>query len=100
MYPYERSLVQRMQGKPFALLGVNSDNDRNELKKVLAKEQITWRSWFNGSQTSGIAEAWGIQAWPSIFVIDHKGVIRYRDIEGDTLDNAIAVLLKEMDEKK
>jgi hypothetical protein len=33
-------------------------------------------------------------------VIDHKGVIRYRDIEGDTLDNAIAVLLKEMDEQK
>jgi hypothetical protein len=100
MYPYERSLVQRMQGKPFALLGVNSDKDRNELKKVLVKERIGWRSWFNGGTNGGIAEAWGIQAWPSIFVIDHKGVIRYRDIEGDTLDNAIAVLLKEMDEKK
>ena len=100
MYPYERSLVQRMQGKPFALLGVNSDKDRNELKKVLAQEKITWRSWFNGDTAGGIPEAWGIQSWPSIFVIDHKGVIRYRDIEGDTLDNAIAVLLKEMDEKK
>jgi len=25
MYPHERSLVQKMEGKPFALIGVNSD---------------------------------------------------------------------------
>ena len=24
MYPHERSLVQKMEGKPFALVGVNS----------------------------------------------------------------------------
>ncbi len=100
MYPYERSLVQRMQGKPFALLGVNTDRDREQLKKDMASEHITWRSWFDGGITGPIDQSWGIHAWPSIFLIDHKGVIRYRDIEGDTLDNAIAVLLKEMDEKK
>jgi hypothetical protein len=28
MYPHERSLVKRLEGQPFALLGVNSDTDR------------------------------------------------------------------------
>ena len=48
MYPHERSLVKRLAGKPFALLGINSDSDKDDLKKVMEKEQITWRSWWNG----------------------------------------------------
>ena len=39
MYPHERSLVNRLEKKPFALLGINSDEDRGALKKVLEKEK-------------------------------------------------------------
>ncbi len=52
MYPHERSLVKRLADEPFALLGINSDSDRQELKKVLAKEKITWRSWWDGGSTA------------------------------------------------
>ena len=31
MYPHERSLVKKMEGKPFVLLGVNSDADREQI---------------------------------------------------------------------
>ena len=48
MYPHERSLVKKHAGKPLAILGVNSDKDRDELKKVLEKERITWRSFWDG----------------------------------------------------
>ena len=37
MYPHERSLVKRVEVKPFALIGVNSDEDRAKLKEVLKK---------------------------------------------------------------
>jgi len=37
--------VNRLAGKPFALLGVNSDEDRQQLKTVINKEKISWRSW-------------------------------------------------------
>ena len=40
MYPHERSLVKRMENRPFALIGVNSDKDKAVLKKALEKEQI------------------------------------------------------------
>ena len=53
MYPHERSLVKRLAGKPFALVGVNSDTDRDKLKETLKEEQITWRSFWNGGSTSG-----------------------------------------------
>jgi len=34
MYPEHRSLVKRMEGKPFVMLGISSDDDRSELRKV------------------------------------------------------------------
>jgi hypothetical protein len=101
MYPHERSLVKRLKDKPFVLLGINSDKDRQELKKVMAKEQITWRSWFDGGSTGGpIAKAYGVRAWPTIYVLDHKGVVRDRNVRGEAMDKAVDKLLKELEEEK
>ncbi len=44
MYPHERSLVKRLAGEPFALIGVNSDKDKAKLAKRMEEESITWRS--------------------------------------------------------
>jgi hypothetical protein len=81
MYPHERSLVKRLEGKPFVLLGVNSDRDRAELKKVMEKEKITWRSFWNGGSTGGpISSRWDVQGWPTLYLIDAKGVIRHKHL--------------------
>ena len=82
MYPHERSLVKRLEGKPFALIGVNSDKDLAEVKKLNAKDNITWRSFWNGKEGTGgpISTAWNVHGWPTIYVLDPKGVIRYRDL--------------------
>jgi peroxiredoxin len=81
MYPSERSLVKKLANEPFALLGVNSDRDRNALKKVIEKEDITWRSFWNGGGTGGpISSAWKVTGWPTIYVIDADGVIRYKTV--------------------
>jgi hypothetical protein len=97
MYPHERSLVKRLEGKPFALLGVNSDQDREKLKEVLKKENITWRSFWNGGSTDGpIARAWNVQSWPTVYVLDARGVIRHKHVRGEELDRAVDALLKEV----
>jgi hypothetical protein len=76
MYPHERSLVKKMAGRPFALLGVNSDADRETVKKVVAKEGLTWRSFWDGGSTDGpIARQWNVSGWPTLYLIDHRGVI-------------------------
>jgi hypothetical protein len=99
MYPHERSLVSKLAGKPFVLLGVNSDRDREALKKTLVDEKITWRSFWNGGSTGGpISNEWGVRGWPTLVLIDHKGVIRNRweGSPGDAaLDQAIEALVKE-----
>jgi hypothetical protein len=100
MYPHERSLVKKLADKPFALIGVNSDSDREALKPVLEKEQITWRSFWNGPDGTGgpISTAWNVQGWPTLYVIDHKGVIRHKYLgsPGDeVLDGVIEKLVQE-----
>jgi len=99
MYPHERSLVKRLENKPFALLGINSDQSRDDLKKVMTKENITWRSWWDGGSTGGpIATKWAVEGWPTIYVLDAKGTIRYKNVRGEAMDKAVDTLLKELEE--
>jgi len=101
MYPHERSLVKRLSDRPFALIGVNSDTDKDQLRKRMAEEQITWRSFWNGPKgTAGpISTAWNVRGWPTVYVIDHKGVIRFKDVREKALDEAVDQLLGEMEKK-
>jgi hypothetical protein len=97
MYPHERSLVKRLKGKPFALIGINSD-PKNHLRDVIKKQEMTWRSWWDGGDTSGpIATQWNIHGWPTIYVLDHKGVIRVKEVRGEELDKAVDGLLAELE---
>jgi hypothetical protein len=102
MYPHERSLVEKLKDKPFALIGVNSDPDKKKLKTRTEEEKITWRSFWNGPQgTSGpISNAWNVHGWPTIYVLDAKGVIRYKNVRGGAMEEAVEKLLKETEAAK
>ncbi len=98
MYPHERSLVQRLNDEPFALIGVNSDKDLEFVRRRVQEEAITWRSFWNGPKgTSGpISARWNVRGWPTIYVLDHKGVIRFKNVRGEAMDKAVDQLLEEL----
>ncbi|MCP4082427.1 MAG: TlpA family protein disulfide reductase [Planctomycetaceae bacterium] len=98
MYPHERSLVKQLAGKPFALIGVNSDGDREKIRETVKEKNITWRSFWNGPDgTQGpISTEWNVSGWPTIYVMDAEGVIRYRNVRGEAMDRALETLLAEL----
>lgn len=99
MLPHEREMVERLKDKPFTLLGINSDQSRSALKKILEDEKITWPNIYDGPTGKGpIAESWNVSGWPTIYVLDHKGVIRYRDLRDKQLEEAVMKLLAEIPE--
>ncbi len=102
MYPHERSLVKRLKDQPFALLGVNSDRDLAKLRPRLEKERITWRSFWNGpTGTRGaIAGRFGVRGWPTIYILDDKGVIRFMNKRGGAMEEAVDELLEEVAKAK
>ena len=91
-----RKGLKRLEDKPFALLGINSDTDREKLKEILADDNITWRSWWDGGSTGGpIATQWNVAGWPTTYVLDDQGVIRAKELGGSALDRLVDGLVRE-----
>jgi thiol-disulfide isomerase/thioredoxin len=97
MYPDERELVKRLSGKPFVLLSVNTDADRATLQKSIRDGEITWRCWWESGLVGPICEKWNIMAFPTVYVLDRTGTIRFKNLRGRRLDEAVDNLLKELE---
>lgn len=95
MIPHEKEMVERLKDKPFALIGINSDGDRSVVNKILKEQGISWRNAVDGSTSGPLARKWGVQGWPTIYVLDRKGVIRFKDLRGKELEDAVNKLLNE-----
>jgi peroxiredoxin len=95
MYPEERALVARHKDRPFALVSVNTDAELTALKTAIDRGEITWRCWWDGGRDGTITTRWGVASFPTIFVLDRTGVIRFKDVRGKELDAAVDRLLAE-----
>jgi hypothetical protein len=77
------------------------------LKEVMNKENLAWRSFADvrGEKDEGfpgpIADGWNLTGTPTLYLLDHKGVVRYHWVDGPStkvIDDAIAKLIKEAEE--
>jgi thiol-disulfide isomerase/thioredoxin len=95
--PTDRELAESMVGRPFALLGVNCDYTPQDAKATMAKESINWPNWYDGDPRTDppIQAHYFIQGIPAVFLLDAEGVIRGRDLRGQSLRDAIEGMVKE-----
>lgn len=93
MYPDNRSLIKELSGEPFVFVGVQGDETIDTVQESLESKAITWRVWWDGADKR-ISTKWNVRGWPSTFVLDQRNVIRYRDLRGKELSNAVRSLLK------
>jgi hypothetical protein len=93
--PHEKALVERLKNAPFALIGINTDDDKDDYKKKVAEYGVTWRSSWQGSTGGPIPTQWGVSSYPTIFVLDSKHVIRNIDARGEELGRVVDRLLAE-----
>jgi hypothetical protein len=73
--------VTNLKDKPFALVGVHVGGLKaKQLKGVAEKEKVTWRSFADAGDVGAgpIATRWNLSATPTLYAIDHAGVIRYK----------------------
>jgi hypothetical protein len=89
-------MVHRLKNEPFAFVGVNSDGKADKVKPKFEKEGVNWRNAIDGTTEGPIAKQYRVQGWPTVYVIDAKGVIRAKDLSGEALDEKVDELLKEL----
>jgi thiol-disulfide isomerase/thioredoxin len=98
MIPHEREMVAKLKDKPFVLISISGDDKKETLTDFLEKEKMPWTHWF--ADRKGILKDWNIRYFPTMYIIDHKGVIRAKDLRGEALEKKVEELLAEMAKDK
>jgi len=80
--PVERAIADRLEGKPFAIVGINGDGDDRTVREAIARHEITWTSFRDRLPgENSISSDWDVLGWPTLYLIDHQGIVRERWVE-------------------
>lgn len=71
--PQLKSLSDHYQGKPVVVIGMNVDSDPQDAEFVIDKMGLRYP---NVKSNFGMGNKFGVQGYPTMFLIDQKGVVR------------------------
>jgi len=93
--PHEIELAERFAGRPFVIVGVNGDATVEAASAAVGEHDVPWRSFWNGKggPNGPIANAWNVHGWPTVYVLDHAGVIKHKDLRREQLDEPLEKLI-------
>jgi peroxiredoxin len=103
-YPYQRFLADLYKDKPFTVPSVNSDRKLEDARKERAAYDLKYRSWWDGyaqdfSAAGPIATAWNVPGWPSIYLLDETGTIRFVFLREADVLKGVKQLMTELEAK-
>jgi len=100
MIPHTRDLVKENEKKPFVFISVSCDAKRETLEDFVQKNDMPWTHWWDG-QGGKVSRTYEIGAFPTIYVVDHKGVLQFKSVGFDKkLDSVVEKLVKEAEADK
>ena len=101
MIPHERSLVEKWKNRPFALIGVNSDDITSEealtkFRRQMKEMGVTWRSCRDDSAKPKVSDTWRVRSWPTLYFIDFAGVIRHKNVRDEAeMEKVLDAMIQE-----
>jgi peroxiredoxin len=99
-YPYLRLLTEVYGNWPFVILGVNSDPTPEQARQASKERGLQYRAWWDGQGVRAaegpIARDWQVVGWPTTYVLDPDGVIRFVDLRQDDLVRGVKQLMAEV----
>jgi thiol-disulfide isomerase/thioredoxin len=101
MIPHERELIEKFKDKPFVIVSVSADSEKGDLTEFLTTEKMPWTHWWDGEK-GPVTKMFKIKAFPTLFLIDAKGVIRQKWVGNpgnDKIDKAVEDLVAEAGKK-
>ncbi len=94
--PNVKKVYDGFHEKGFDIIGISMDNSREQFDNYVRQQGIPWRQVFDGKGwQSEIGRQYAVGSIPATFLIDRKGVIRFKNLRGDELEKAVAELLAE-----
>lgn len=98
--PHLKTTYAKYHDKGFDIVGISFDRDRSALQSVVQGMDIPWPQYFEDSQDGHqFGLKFGIRHYPSMWLVDRKGVIRFISA-GQDMDKKIETLLAENPDQK
>lgn len=95
-FSHLRAAGSRLSGKPFEILTVSVDDDRPGLMNLIKSINPPGvHTWDPAGSANPVSEMYNIQALPTSFLIDRKGVIHSRDPDANKLAETVETLLRQ-----
>ena len=99
LQPYERLMQELYKNWPLAILSVETGGSPATTQQMKTDARLDYRSWWDEApdeDVSGpIASAWNVRGFPTIYVLDSRGVIRFVDVRYEDLLRSVRQLLSE-----
>jgi peroxiredoxin len=92
MIPQKQKLLTTFEGRRFTLLSVCRDEQVDVARKTVHERGIEWRTWFDGAG-GPIARDYNVLGLPTTFLLDQRGWIAAKELDGVELETKIAELL-------
>lgn len=89
---------EQFKNKGLRMLSVSSDEPGREakLRKVIADHRVTFPVIYDGKGANGpLAERNRVTGYPSVFLLDHRGRVRFTGLDVTELRRRVAGLLAE-----
>jgi hypothetical protein len=90
--------VRDNANRPLVVVGVNSGDTKEQAARTIAELKITWPNLFDGTD-GPIVRKWNATSFPMMYLIDHRGTIRYKEAVEEP-EAVIARLLSEAEQKQ
>ena len=91
--PHIREIAHRFQEQPFVVISISLDKDENKWKDFVAKNQMTWLQYRDGSFDGQIAKIFGVNAIPATFTIDADGVLEDQHVGDASIEGKLKKLI-------
>ena len=69
-------LQKKYKDDPLVIIGVSADRSQEPWKQFIDKHKLTWVHYYDEKRT--MASRFGVGGFPTYILIDHEGIIRYR----------------------
>lgn len=94
--PKLKGLYNKYNLRGFEIIGISADKDIDDVIDFVEEEKIKWHiSCSEKAQNDEVIKLYGVNYFPSYFLIDKKGIVRYFDLPVDELIKQIESLLNE-----
>ena len=91
--PNLKELYEKTDKDKFAIIGIVGDSPSDALRKIIENDSITWTQILS-TDSNKIKETYGIQGYPTTFLLNPDGIIVAKNLRGKELEEKVLGLIK------